>query len=203
MIRFINRYAFIVFALFLGACEENQTNDSEQPTLNAMTLGDPKAPVKIIEYASMTCGYCAEFHLQTLPKLKKDFIAKGIVYLEFREFPLDPWAAAASLTARCVAGKSEQRFFAFLEVLFKKQLQWMNTEDRLLALQSLAQQAGLSQKKFRACLENQKLLQGLNQNKQRGEKAGVNSTPSFFINGTLMKGNQPYELLSEIIEGER
>jgi protein-disulfide isomerase len=133
---------------------------------------------------------------------EKDYIEKGKVNIEFREFPLDPWAAAAALVGRCVGGKSSKRFFAILDILFQKQEQWVNTEKRMEALQKLAQTAGISQKKFRGCFDNKKLLEGLNQNRLRGEQAGVRATPSFIINGILVEGNQPYSKLREIIDGE-
>jgi len=69
--------------------------------LGDMSLGDEKAPVTIIEYASMTCPHCANFHETTYPELKKKYIDTGKVRFIFREFPLEQLAAAASMLARC------------------------------------------------------------------------------------------------------
>ncbi len=206
MIRFL--IIGFAFTLMLASCGENKPVNASSPTLTEMTLtemilGQENAPITIVEYASMTCGHCAQFHLFTLPKLKRDFIDTGKVRLIFREFPLDPWATSASLVARCVSGKNSKRFFAFIGILFKKQAQWINSEDRLAELQKISRQAGLSGARFRQCFDNQKLLEGLNHNKQRGENDNVRATPSFLINNNaLVEGNQPYNKLREIIESE-
>src|SRR5262245_3685832 len=82
--------------------------------LGDMELGNPNAPVTIVEYASMTCPHCAHFHEAVYPELKKKYIDTGKVRFIFREFPLDPLAAGASAIARC-AGKD--KFFPLIEAL--------------------------------------------------------------------------------------
>lgn len=205
MIRFPLFKLFLAFSLSLSliACSENEESAPiSTASLPEMSIGRADAPLTIIEYASMTCGHCANFHTLTLPQLKKDYIDNGKVRLVFREFPLDPWALASSLLARCVGGNSPKRFFAFLDILFHKQAEWANAENRMGALQKLSRQAGLSQKKFLSCFENKELLLGINGNKLKGGKAGVRATPSFYIGKTMVEGNQPYKKLREIIDGE-
>ncbi len=200
--------AYFLFATLL-ACSETQSPAAQQNLLPEMAIGHKDAPVIIIEYASMTCSHCAQFHKQTYPLLKKDYINTGKVRLIFREYPLDPWATAASMLARCVSRSRDnsggekfnpQRFFAFLSVLFHQQPQWVLAQDRMSALKGLARHAGIGEKDFTACFNDEKILNGLHASRVAGTEMGVQSTPSFFINDTLIQGNQPYPVLRSAIE---
>jgi len=147
--------------------------------LGDMALGDEKAPVTIIEYASMTCPHCAAFHATTFPELKKRYIDTGKVRFIFREFPLDQLALAAFLLARCAG---PDKYFAMIDTLFHLQKEWV-VQKPLPPLLAVAKQAGLSEQQFNECLQDKKLIDGLEDVRQRAIKIGVNSTPSFFING--------------------
>jgi protein-disulfide isomerase len=147
--------------------------------LGDMALGDEKAPVTSIEYASMTCPHCATFHAQTYPELKKRYIDTGKVRFIFREFPLDQLALAAFLLARCAG---PDKYFPMIETLFQQQKEWV-TQKPLPPLLAIAKQAGMSEQAFNECLQDKKLIDGLEDVRQRGMKVGVQSTPSFFING--------------------
>jgi protein-disulfide isomerase len=153
-----------------------------------MVMGDAKAPVTVIEYASMTCPHCAQFTEKTFPEFKKRYIDTGKVRFIFREFPLDQLAAAAFMLARCSAETDSSKYFTLVDTLFKQQRVWA-VEKPLPPLLALAKQAGFTQATFDACLQNQKLLDGIEAVRNRGaEKFKVQSTPSFFINGTLFAG---------------
>jgi protein-disulfide isomerase len=153
--------------------------------LGEMSLGDDKAPVTIIEYASMTCPHCAHFHDTTYPELKKKYIDTGKVRFIFREFPLDQLAAAAFMLARCGGG---DKFFPMIEILFHQQKDWV-VQRPLQPLMTIAKQAGLSEQQFNECLKNQQVLDGIEEVRTRAaQKFGVQSTPTFFINGKLFRG---------------
>ncbi|MPZ37274.1 MAG: thioredoxin domain-containing protein [Rhizobiales bacterium] len=152
--------------------------------LGDMAQGDEKAPVTIVEYASMTCPHCAAFHATTYPELKKRYIDTGKVRFIFREFPLDQLALAAFLLARC---SGPDRYFAMIDTLFQQQKEWI-VQRPLGPLLAIAKQAGMSEQAFNECLQNQKLIDGLEEVRQRAMKLNVQSTPSFFVNGTLLKG---------------
>jgi protein-disulfide isomerase len=153
--------------------------------LGDMALGDEKAPVTIIEYASMTCPHCAAFHETTFPELKKKYIDTGKVRFIFREFPLDQLALAAFMLARCAG---PDKYFPMIETLFQQQKTWV-TQRPLGPLLTIAKQAGMSEDDFNKCLEDKKLMEGLEEVRQRAIKLKVQSTPSFFINGRQMLGN--------------
>lgn len=147
--------------------------------LGEMAQGDEKAPVTIIEYASMTCPHCAAFHATTYPELKKRYIDTGKVRFIFREFPLDQLALAGFLLARCAG---PDKYFPMIDTLFQLQKEWV-TQKPLAPLLAIAKQAGMSEPAFNECLQNQKLIDGLEDVRQRAMKLKVESTPSFFING--------------------
>jgi protein-disulfide isomerase len=158
--------------------------------LGEMALGDAQAPVTIIEYASMTCPHCAHFSTTTFPELKKRYIDTGKVRFIFREFPLDQLAAAGFILARCAG---PDKYFPLIETLFASQRDWV-VQRPLPPLVAIAKQAGLTQEAFEACLANQQLLEGIEKvRSEASEKFGVQSTPTFFINGKLLSGDLSIE----------
>jgi protein-disulfide isomerase len=165
--------------------------------LGDVVMGKDDAPVTIIEYASMTCSHCATFHNTVYPEMKKKYIETGKVKYILREFPLDPLAAAGFMLARC-AGKD--KYHAMVEMLFNKQKDWV-TQNPIPPLLALAQQAGFTKDSFEACLKDQKVLEGIESVRTHGaDKLGVNSTPTFFINGKPFRGAMTMAELDKQIE---
>ena len=159
-------------------------------------LGREDAPVSIIEYASATCPHCANFHKHTYPLLKSEFIDTGKVRFAMREFPLDDLSLAAFMVARCAP---EDRYFPVVDVLFERQQVWSRNDPRGELLK-IARQAGMTEKDFEACLTNQTIGEGIVETRNQGQaKLGVNSTPTFFINGQKVAGNQPIEYFRRVI----
>jgi protein-disulfide isomerase len=165
--------------------------------LGDVWLGPESAKVTIIEYASLTCTHCAHFHATTWPELKKRYIDTGKVRFIFREFPFDKVAAAAFMLARC-AGKD--RYMAVVETLFAKQAEWAVNEPRA-PLENIAKQLGFTDESFKQCLTNQKVLDDIEDVRNRAvQKLGVNSTPTFFINGKKLTGDVPIDTLAKEID---
>jgi protein-disulfide isomerase len=159
--------------------------------------GNADAPVTIVEYASMTCSHCATFHVNTLPALKEKYIDTGKVRLIMREFPFDPRAEAGFMLARC----ADDKYFPMIEVLFKQQDAWARVQDARTALLQIARLAGFSQESFEACLTDQALLENVRAVRDRGEKQfGVDSTPTFFIDGKKYPGAMSIGEFSAIID---
>ena len=156
-----------------------------QEALAPKVMGDPKAPVTLTEFASLTCPHCANFHQNYLPAIKKDFIDTGKVKLVFTDYPLDGLALAGSMLARC---GGEKRYFGFIEVLFRSQQTWSRAADPRQALMQVARLGGLSDADFNACLANQELLTGIRKTADDATKEyGISSTPSFLINGKMVE----------------
>ena len=163
-------------------------------------LGDPKAPVTIVEYASMTCPHCAHFNETTFPALKKQYIDTGKARYTMREFPLDPLAAAAFMLARCAGEKDKDKYYAMIDTLFRKQDQWVKQKP-LPDLLAISKQAGFTEKSFDACLANQKLLDDIQKERQQAiDKYKVHSTPTFFVNGKLYAGAVTIEQMAKEID---
>ncbi|SCA57385.1 DsbA oxidoreductase (fragment) [Candidatus Terasakiella magnetica] len=163
-------------------------------------IGDPNAPVTMIEYASYTCSHCADFHSKTLPQIKKDFIETGKVKVIFRDFPFERVGATAAMLSRCV---DPQRFAGFSDLLMKQQQQWVSQTNPLAGLFKLAKLAGMSQDKIDSCLANEKLLDKIIAvRKEAMDVHGFNSTPSFLINGEKVVGGGEYTKFKNIIESK-
>jgi len=184
----------------VGAPESQGTVDMakllEEGALPDQAEGAADAPVTIVEYASMTCPHCAHFHEATFPALKEKYIDTGKVRFILREFPFDPRAEAGFMLARCAEGK----YFPMIDVLFKQQENWVPVQDARTALLNIAKLAGFTQESFEACLTNQKLLDDVRAVRARGAEFGVDSTPTFFINGKKYPGAMSIEQMSAIID---
>ncbi len=165
-----------------------------------MVLGNDKAPVTVIEYASLTCSHCAHFQEATFPELKKRYIDTGKVRFITREFPLDSLAAAAFMLARCTGQDDKNKYFALVDTLYRQQRTWA-VEKPLAPLFAIAKQAGFTQQTFDACLSNQKILDGIESVRQRASSQfKVESTPTFFINGTKVPGAVSIEEMAKVID---
>ncbi|MGL4490361.1 MAG: DsbA family protein [Rhizobiaceae bacterium] len=170
----------------------------EPGKLKDIFIGNADAKVTIVEYASMTCPHCAAFHNATLPAIKEKYIDTGKARLVLREFPFDPRAAAAFMLSRCAG---DDKYYAMVGALFQQQEVWSRAEDAKAALLQLSKLAGFTQDSFDACLTNQQLLNDVNAVRERGEKDfGVESTPTFFINGKKYPGALTVEQMSGVID---
>ena len=166
--------------------------------LQDMILGEADAPVTIIEYASLTCPHCAAFHKQVYPEIKSEYIDTGKAKLIFREFPFDSIATAGFMLARCAEPK---HYFGFIDVMFNRQSEWLNLGSPMEGIQEIARQGGFSDEQFQACLVDKDVLEGIRWIQERGaNEFGVESTPTFFINGVKITGARSFEALKPIIE---
>ncbi len=158
------------------------------------------APLVLIEYASLTCPHCARFHNEVLPRIKAEFIDKGQVKLIYRDFPLDRVALQAAQVARCVPA---ERYFAFLEVLFRQQEQWTAGRDPAAMIDRVKQfaaLAGLPRERANACVDDQALQLKIATAAQAGEKDHkVSGTPAFVINGKRHTGGPSFEDMDKAI----
>jgi len=157
-----------------------------QITADDRILGNPDAPITIIEYASLTCPHCAHFTNDVLPEIKKEWIDTGKAKLVLRDFPLDEPALRAAMIARCAP---PDRYYAFADTFFATQEKWVRTADYHDALARLAKLGGMSKDEFDTCLKNTELENKIVEGRLTASKdLEVTSTPTFFINGTKLTG---------------
>ena len=166
--------------------------------LEERSLGADDAPVTMIEYSSLTCPHCAEFHTTTLPKIKEQYVVPGKVRLVYRDFPLDPLAAAAAMLPHCV---EPDRYFGLLEGLFRSQSTWARSQEPAKELERLSRFAGLSPAAFQSCINNKDLLQAIQQRAEAARKEyNITSTPTFIIDGRKIVGATGFEEFQKVIE---
>ena len=162
-------------------------------------LGNPDAPITIVEYASLTCPHCAHFANEVLPELKKKWIDTGKVKLVLRDYPLDEPALRAAMVARCAP---PDRFYAYVDTFFGAQEKWVTARDYRDALARLVKLGGMSREEFDNCLKNTALENKIVEGRLIASKElDVNSTPTFFINGTKFTGAPTVEEFDKVLSG--
>jgi protein-disulfide isomerase len=184
---------FSPLRLITEAMAQGAADVAKPVSLPDMALGPANAPITITEFASMTCPHCAAFNADVFPKIKTAYIDTGKIRYVFREFPLDIKAAAGSMLSRCIAKDDAGKYFAVTDMLFKQQSDWVmkNTTETLTRI---GKQAGLSQQAVDDCLKDQTLLDKIvADQKFANEVLKVNSTPTFFLNGEMIKGETSFD----------
>jgi len=168
--------------------------------VGAQALGAEDAPVTIVEYASLTCPHCANFHATLWPDLKAQFIDTGKVRFIMREVYFDKYGLWAAMVARCGGSAT---YFPFVDVFFKRQKEWTGGDQGQIVenLRRIGKQGGLSDADLDVCLGDEDFARGLVSDYQtNAEKDGVRSTPTFFINGELFEEARTIENFAAAIE---
>jgi protein-disulfide isomerase len=161
------------------------------------SLGDPKAPVVMIEYASATCPHCAEFYNDIWPAIKKDYVDTGKVFFIFREMPTDNKAVAAFMIARCVP---KANYFATIAQLFKEQEAWMKKKPKE-ELFRIGMANGLDAIGAEACIKRRDLAEAIVETRRRAaEEFGVRRTPTFFVNGFITDAHDDVNAVKAVID---
>ena len=166
-----------------------------------IVLGDPNAPVTIIEYASFTCPHCKNFHEGTFKKLKKNYIDEGKVKFILRDVFFDRYGLWAAMVARC---DNTEKFYGIVEEIFRRQAEWTKGEkDVQIAnnLRKIGLSIGMDSETIGECLSDGDMAQALvNEYQKNAEKDKISSTPSFLINGEKMKKSSYDEFVNKIEE---
>jgi len=174
--------------------------DIDTSTIAEMAIGAEDAPVTVIEYASFTCPHCATFHEGVYPDLKRDYIDTGKVRFVMREVYFDRFGLWASMVARC---GGEERYFGIVDRIFETQRDWTQGGDPAAIadrLRRIGLSAGIGEEDLQACLTDAEKAQTLvTWYEENAETHGIDSTPSFVIDGETF-GNMGYDRFSEIID---
>ncbi|MGQ0795952.1 MAG: DsbA family protein [Nitrosopumilaceae archaeon] len=173
-------------------------------------IGDPNAPVTIVEFSDFQCPFCARFFDQTLPQIQQDYIDTGKVRLVFRDFPIESIhanAKAASIAAECA--DDQKMFWEYHDKLFEGQTQWapLSAEDASNTFKQYASELKIATDDFNTCLDSAKYSSEINQDFQNGANYGVTGTPAFFIGNdkdgyVTLIGAKPYSSFQQVIDKE-
>ncbi|WP_246810096.1 DsbA family protein [Methyloligella sp. GL2] len=153
----------------------------------------------VVEYASLTCPYCRNFHEKVFPRLKRTYIDTGKVRYVVREFPIGRSAGNAAIINRCAPAS---QYFQLYGLFLTHQREWVSQEVRLDAIYGVAKRIGMSRATFDKCLANQSMIDALDEVKQRGRRLGVKGTPTFFVNGQKAQGAVSYDEIKAMIESK-
>ena len=167
-------------------------NVADAATLPDMALGSVDAAVTIVEDASITCPHCAAFNENVFPRIKAAYIDTGKVRYLFREFPLDPVAAASSVLSRCIANGDSAKYFEVTDTLFKQE--WSKVTKPRETFNQVGKQAGLDEQQVETCLKDEALFNKIVAGRIAATtRLGINATPTFLINGDKIVGVTPFE----------
>ena len=173
----------------------------EIPIDGSFAIGDPNAPITIVEYTDFQCPFCSRHFEQTFPLLQENYIDTGVVYYVFKDFPLTqihPQAVLAASAARCAG--DQDAYLAMHDALFANQAEWNNRADADTLFIQYASGIGLDSDDFAACLASNSYEDSIYAELNEGASFGVNGTPAFFINGYFLSGAQPYSTFVDAIE---
>ena len=166
--------------------------------------GAPNAPIWLVEISDFQCPYCKQWHDETYPLIKREFIDPGHVRMAYVNLPLSsihPHAAPAAEAAMCAA--AQNRFWQVHDALFATQNQWKDMRDATAKFDSLTLATGVNEAQWRQCIQSQIMRRLLNGDRQRAGMAGVTSTPVFFVGEEMIRGAAPIADFRAAIERAR
>ena len=188
---FTNLTPLSLFAIDLSALKISE---------NDFVIGDEDAPVTIIEYASMSCSHCANFHKNTLPELKTEYIDTGKVRMIFRDFPFNYPALLGSMMMRCIPNEVR---YDYMNVLYQLQSKWVNRDPKVTKkeLYKIMQSGGMTKDEFDSCYSNLDIENEILEAVMAAQNDfNIRSTPSFIVNGNLVEGNKNTKEFRQIID---
>ena len=201
---FTRRAALALMAASAGSAalaqESTPSPTAEAPEIQEFALGDPNAPIEVIEYASFTCPHCARFHSDVWPELKANFIDTGKIHFIFRPVYFDGPGLWADMLARCTG--DNDKFFGIAGILFERQAEWSRASSQAGVAEgivSVGNQAGLDEETVLACLQDNDNAQALVADFQANvERDKIEGTPSFLIDGVLTD-NMSYASFAQLL----
>ena len=194
----IKKMLVVVLPIVATASLGISLGSAAEPKLSERMLGKEDAPITIIEYASLTCDHCKRFHLEILPRLKETYIDTGKAKLVYRHFPFERVGMTAAVLAECAP---RVRFFGLIEVLFRSHDSWAHSQDPKAGLAQIGLLAGVTRPAFEACLADDKLTTAIAEELRDGQQQhNVNSTPTFIIGKTVLRGVRSYDEMVKMID---
>lgn len=174
----------------------------EGKVLPDIALGQADAPVTVIEYASFTCSHCANFHEESWPKLKAEYVDTGKVKFIQRDVYFDAVGLWAGILARC---GGDDKYYAVSDMIFDEQKTWLSASDGegiAANLRKIGAKAGMLPEQMDACWNDKQKVADLVTTFQKNASVdAIEGTPTFIINGETVK-NQPWDDMKKIIDAK-
>ena len=171
-------------------------------------IGNPNAPITIVEFSDFQCPFCAKFHVETLPLIMNEYVNDEQVKLVFRDFPIQsihPNALPASMASECA--NEQGKFKEMHDTLFENQNEWSNqrSDNVIITFIQYALEVGLEEETFETCLKNGKYIEEIQKDLDDGRTYGITGTPGFFVGNDQigfieLKGAQPFENFKRVID---
>lgn len=189
--------SLILSLLFWGEGYADKAKKPLKP-LPEISMGSAKAPVTVINYSSLTCGHCANFHTVVLPEIDKKYIKPGKVRVIFRDYPGDQLSVQAHQLAW---SKGEIKYLTFSKAFYSAQDKWLTNKDPVKALKKIAMKNGLTEKEIEACLKNQELLDKILKVRLDGQKKyKITATPTIIINAKIYPRTLTFQEFQEAVD---
>ena len=194
---------FILVKILLIYLSLHQISYAENSIIknDLVAIGNENAPIKIKVFSSLTCPHCADFHIKVVPKIKAEYVEKGIVQLIFIDFPLDQYAFNASKLLYCL---SKEKRISFLDSVYENQVHWTSGSDANKVndnLKKMVKNLGINAKQFDACLINETISNKILTSRiEAHKKYSVNSTPTIVINEKKLEGSASFKNIKKKIE---
>jgi protein-disulfide isomerase len=174
--------------------------NQDVPIADSYSIGDPDAPVVIVEYTDYQCPFCSRHHTQTLPQIIQNYVDTGVVKYVFKDFPLTnihPQAVAAAEAARCAGEQGS--FVEMHNRVFETQQSWSGNSAVDTVFTGYAEEMGLDTTEFSECMSSDRHQEAIMADLREGSSFGVTGTPAFFVNGSFVSGAQPYSVFEQAI----
>ena len=191
--------ALLIWSNFRPIGEVVAPETMTYPMIEGTSIGDPDAPVVIEEFSDFQCSFCRIFHEETLPQIIQEYVAAGEVYFTFNHYAfIGPESTLAANASMCAA--EQGLFWGYADIIFANQIGENAGVITTRRLEAYAEAIGLDTDQFKSCLREERYQDQIDMDKQAGEDYGIQSTPSFLINGKLVRGAEPFEIFQAEIE---
>jgi protein-disulfide isomerase len=207
--RFLLVFTILVFCSCSSEETEAKQHDKPDQQLSHITnddyvkisYGNAKAKIEFIEYASMTCPACGNFHTNELPIIKQKYLETGQVKFIYRDFPTDKLSLISAMLTRCIAKQSPDTAVKIIDILYNNQPKWLGSKDAITSLTNYFLQVGFNEQDVNTCLNNDNLRDTILNNQLYASKHyGLRATPSIIINQKLYDGERNHEEIIDYID---
>ena len=165
-----------------------------------VAMGSDSAPVEIAEYSDFECPYCARFAVLTMPDIEQRLVATGRVRWRFVNFPLDGHQKSPQAHLAAACAQEQGRFWPMHDAVYQRQADWVSDRRPERTLRGLAERLGLDMGRYDGCVSERRAWNAVLADRRLGDSLGVNSTPTFFVNGRKLSDVPTFDQLRALVD---